>query len=191
MPLNTKIWTHSACFGYMHACILRHVQLCHPVDCSPPGSSVHGILQARIPEWVAILTPGWSSWSRDRTHISCPLFFFISVCSNLPFSFSFSLLQSKRGGSELWKGGSVCNGSTRINLLAPNPLSTEGFFSSLSLSLSPQIIWSRTQPPSLCNSSKALKVHSRCSWGPSGQKQNKLLILPLNRMKQVWISLFN
>lgn len=45
--------------------------------------------------------------------------------------------------------------------------------------------------PSLCNSSKALKVHSRCSWGPSGQKQNKLLILPLNRMKQVWISLFN
>ena len=27
--------------------------LCHPVDCSPSGSSVHGILQARIPEWVA------------------------------------------------------------------------------------------------------------------------------------------
>ena len=28
--------------------------LCDPVDCSPPGSSVHGILQARIVEWVAI-----------------------------------------------------------------------------------------------------------------------------------------
>ena len=28
--------------------------LCDPVDCSPPGSSVHGILQARIQEWVAI-----------------------------------------------------------------------------------------------------------------------------------------
>ena len=28
--------------------------LCDPVDCSPPGSSVHGILQARIREWVAI-----------------------------------------------------------------------------------------------------------------------------------------
>ena len=28
--------------------------LCDPVDCSPPGSSVHGILQARILEWVAI-----------------------------------------------------------------------------------------------------------------------------------------
>ena len=28
--------------------------LCKPMDCSSPGSSVHGILQARIPEWVAI-----------------------------------------------------------------------------------------------------------------------------------------
>ena len=28
--------------------------LCYAMDCSPPGSSVHGILQARIPEWVAI-----------------------------------------------------------------------------------------------------------------------------------------
>ena len=32
---------------------------CDPIDCSPPGSSVHGILQARILEWVAI------SFSRD------------------------------------------------------------------------------------------------------------------------------
>ena len=28
--------------------------LCDPMDCSPPGSSVHGILQARVTEWVAI-----------------------------------------------------------------------------------------------------------------------------------------
>ena len=32
--------------------------LCHPVDCSPPGSSVHGILQAGILEWVTIPLPG-------------------------------------------------------------------------------------------------------------------------------------
>ena len=32
--------------------------LCNPMDCSPPGFSVHGILQARIPEWVAIPSPG-------------------------------------------------------------------------------------------------------------------------------------
>ena len=45
--------------------------LCDPVDCSPAGSSVHGILQARILEWVAILFPGGSSWPRDRTLFSC------------------------------------------------------------------------------------------------------------------------
>ena len=32
--------------------------LCDPIDCSPPDSSVHGILQARILEWVAIPPPG-------------------------------------------------------------------------------------------------------------------------------------
>ena len=37
---------------------LSCLTLCDPVDCSPPGSSVHGILQARIQEWVAIPSPG-------------------------------------------------------------------------------------------------------------------------------------
>ena len=41
-----------------------------PVDCSPPGSSVHGILQARILEWVAISFSRGSSWPRDWTKVS-------------------------------------------------------------------------------------------------------------------------
>jgi len=41
------------------------------MDCSPPGSSVHGILQARILEWVAISFSRGSSPPRDQTHISC------------------------------------------------------------------------------------------------------------------------
>ena len=44
---------------------------CDPMDCSPPGSSVHGILQARILEWVAISFSRWSSWPRDWTQVSC------------------------------------------------------------------------------------------------------------------------
>ena len=40
--------------------------LCDPVDCSPPGSSVHGILQARILEWVAISFSRRSLWPRDQ-----------------------------------------------------------------------------------------------------------------------------
>ena len=38
-----------------------------PMDCSPPGSSVHGILQARILEWVTIPFSSGSSQSRDQT----------------------------------------------------------------------------------------------------------------------------
>ena len=44
---------------------------CKSMDCSPPGSSVHGIFQARILEWLAISFSRGSSWSRDRTRISC------------------------------------------------------------------------------------------------------------------------
>ena len=40
------------------------------MDCSPPGSSVHGILQARILEWVAMPSSRESSWSRDWTQVS-------------------------------------------------------------------------------------------------------------------------
>ena len=45
--------------------------LCDPVDCSPPGSSVYGILQARVLEWVAISSSRASSWPRDQTQVSC------------------------------------------------------------------------------------------------------------------------
>ena len=45
--------------------------LCDPMDCSPPGSSVHGILQARILEWVAISFSRGSSQPRDQTQVSC------------------------------------------------------------------------------------------------------------------------
>ena len=42
--------------------------LCDPMDCDPPGSSVHGILQARILEWVAVLFSRESS--RPRSNLS-------------------------------------------------------------------------------------------------------------------------
>ena len=44
--------------------------LCNPIHCSPPGSSVHGILQTRILEWVAMPSSRGSSQLRDRTHVS-------------------------------------------------------------------------------------------------------------------------
>ena len=44
--------------------------LCNPMNCSPPGSSLRGISQVRIPEWVATSFSGGSSWPRNWTHIS-------------------------------------------------------------------------------------------------------------------------
>ena len=45
--------------------------LCDPKGCSPQGSSFHGILQARIMEWVAIPISRWSSQPRDWTLVFC------------------------------------------------------------------------------------------------------------------------
>ena len=53
--------------------------LCHPMDHNLPGSSVHGILQARILEWVVILFSKGSSQPRDRTQVSCIAGRFITV----------------------------------------------------------------------------------------------------------------
>ena len=43
--------------------------LCNPIDCSLPGSSVHGILQARVLEWVALPSSRGSSQPRDQTQV--------------------------------------------------------------------------------------------------------------------------
>ena len=60
---------------YIWVCVCVHAQLCltlcDPVDCSPPGSSVCGISQVRILNWVAISSSRGSSWPRDRVSISC------------------------------------------------------------------------------------------------------------------------
>ena len=50
---------------------LTHIRLCNPTDGSLPGSTVHGIFQARVLEWVAISFSRGSSQARDRTRVSC------------------------------------------------------------------------------------------------------------------------
>ena len=55
------------CAQSLQSCLI----LCNPMDCSPPGSSVHGILQAGILEWVAVPYSRGSSRLRDRNHVSC------------------------------------------------------------------------------------------------------------------------
>ena len=55
----------------VRVCVLSRVWLFDPMGYTPPGSSVPGILQARILEWVAISFSRGSSWPRDGTPISC------------------------------------------------------------------------------------------------------------------------
>ena len=54
-------------FTYAVLCLVAqsYPTLCDPIDCSPPGSSVHGIFQARILEWVAMPSSRGSSQPRD------------------------------------------------------------------------------------------------------------------------------
>ena len=54
--------------------------LCNPMECSPPGSSVHKIFQARKLEWVAILPSRRSSQPRDQTRDSCVDRCFFPLC---------------------------------------------------------------------------------------------------------------
>ena len=56
-----------------------YMTLCDPMNYSPPGSSVHGILQARVLEWVAISFFKGSSWPRDPTWVSCIAGGFITI----------------------------------------------------------------------------------------------------------------
>ena len=83
--------------------------LCNPMDCCPQSSSTHGLLQARILEWVAISYSRGSSRPRDQTHVSCisalagrffttpppgkPFFFFFKNTINVAFFFFLVFMQ--------------------------------------------------------------------------------------------------
>ena len=86
----------------MPACV--HTQLCptlcDPRDCSPLGSSVHGISQARMLEWVAIPFSRGSSWPSDRTQVSRAAGSFLYCRPTL-----YQLNQHSQG----WKRGVLLN----------------------------------------------------------------------------------
>ena len=72
LTLFPRLWEQRiGCYAMLLQSCLT---LCDPVDCSLPGSSVHGILEARTLEWVAICSSRGSSWSRDSNlHLLCLL----------------------------------------------------------------------------------------------------------------------
>ena len=69
--------------------------LCDPMECSPPGSSVHGIHQTRILEWVAISFSRGSSQPRDGTQVS----YIAGRCFNLWAKIKWNAHKSELKGS--------------------------------------------------------------------------------------------
>ena len=63
-------WKHVHCESEKWKVTQSCLTLCDPMRCSPPGSSIHGIFQARVLEWVAISFSRGSSWFGDRTWVS-------------------------------------------------------------------------------------------------------------------------
>ena len=66
--VTTSTFSPSICHAVMGLDVLT---ICDPMGYSLPGSSVHGIFQARILECIGISSPGGSSWPWDRTLVSC------------------------------------------------------------------------------------------------------------------------
>ena len=90
-------WVTFSFFIFMHAHAQSCPTLCDPTDCSPPGSSVHGTLQARILEWVATSYSRGSPQPRTRTHVSCSVGrFFTTVPPGNPSLSHLEVLKKNR-----------------------------------------------------------------------------------------------
>ena len=78
LPLKRGLSLHSrtelgSYFMWAAQSLQSCLTLCDPMDYSPPGSSVHGILQTRIPEWVVISSSRGSSRQGSNQHLLCLL----------------------------------------------------------------------------------------------------------------------
>ena len=69
--LQSQLWEKDSLMCWVHTKSFQScLTLCNPTDCSPPDSSVHGILQASILKWVAVRSSRALSQPRDRTRVS-------------------------------------------------------------------------------------------------------------------------
>ena len=113
---------HHVCAIRMICCCCSAAELCltlcYPLDCSPPGFSVHEISQAIILEWVTISSFRGSSPSRDQTHIFCIAgrFFTIWITREAPVDWTVVLqkLCPSPNTWNLWMWACLGRGSLHI-----------------------------------------------------------------------------
>ena len=137
----------------MCVCVFSHsvVSMCDPMDCSPPAFSAHGILQARILEWVAISSSGASSQPKDQTCSSCISRWILYQCTTweapcLYFKVNLTLLR-RFGFFGLWNSEEDSSWSS-VTWPSPHCMYTQNCSCSL-----PSLVelHSSSAQPSLCN----------------------------------------
>ena len=101
---------------HANAWLFNCVQLCEPMDCSLPGSSVCGILQARILEYIAMPSCRGSSQPRDQIWVSCIAGIFFIVSATREATLNSLTPHNKR---EL--GWLICSFEFSHNILWKNP----------------------------------------------------------------------
>ena len=124
---HTHIYTqwNIVCAKSLQSCLT----LCDPMDCSPPVSSIHGILQARILKWVAVPFSRRSFQPRDGTQIShnAGRFFFLTIWATRDLSGlqQYAIYSVYRVGSLGWTqwGGptAVLTGLTYVPAVSCHP----------------------------------------------------------------------
>ena len=103
--LNTKINGHCEVLPVVKVKSLSCVLLCDPMDCSLPGSSIHGIFQARVLEWIAVSFSRGCSRPRDRTWVShiADRCFTVWTTSQVYSSSRINIKKGPTKGESIWK----------------------------------------------------------------------------------------
>ena len=99
-PLQEEMATHSSILTWRipwteNPGRLQYMGSQRVMDCSLPGTSVHGILQARVLEWVAISSCRGSSWPRDWTRVSCNAGIFFTIWATRDYLVVVSIIANK------------------------------------------------------------------------------------------------
>ena len=105
-----QLWTWLKVSEVAQSCLT----LWDPIDCSLPGSSIHGIFQARVLEWVAISFSGGSSWPRNRTWVSRTVGRYFNVWATRVMLLSF--MKREKWGTRQFRHWQNCHCELRGHL---------------------------------------------------------------------------
>ena len=122
--------------------------LCDTMDCGLPGSSVQGILQARILEWAAIPCSRGSSWPRDGTQVSCEQFLYCLSHQESPMC-NGEIIPLLQKFFQKWTPSNLFYGDSTILILKPDKLSRKSTKNERHYET-----WTKDLEISTCNSQK-------------------------------------